>query len=137
VSTSILEMEIFCGTYFEFWNLNMEDPLIDRYLWVVVSRTKLIEMIDEEWVVLEIDERKVFSIRNYWKFLRKKIAVALWKKLEDLYQDKSLVNKPFVYKKIVFLENGWWWFAIWAYAFNTIVNQLILFGLICMRSIIM
>jgi hypothetical protein len=49
---SRLEMEKFNGTNFEPWKLKMEDLLVHRYLWVVVSRTKPTAMKDEEWVVL-------------------------------------------------------------------------------------
>jgi hypothetical protein len=99
VSTSRLEMEKFNGTNFELWKLKMEDLLIDRDLWVAVSRTKPIGMKDEEWVVLERKERSLIRLCLADSVLlnvsEEKTATTLWKKLGDLYQAKSLVNKLF------------------------------------------
>jgi hypothetical protein len=62
VRTSILEMEKFSGTKFELWKFKMEDIRIDRYLWVVVSRSKPTSMIDEERVVLTRKVRSLIGI---------------------------------------------------------------------------
>jgi hypothetical protein len=99
-------MEKFNGTNFELWKLKMEDLLIDRDLWVAVSGTKPIGMKDEEWVVLERKVRSLIRLCLVDLVLlnvsEEKTTTTLWKKLGDLYQAKSLVNKFFSMQKKLF-----------------------------------
>ena len=80
----------------------MEDLVIDQDLWIVVSGTKPTSMIDEEWVVLERNERSLIKLClvDYVSLNtpEEKTTTTLWKKLEDLYQAKSLLVKHFVEK---------------------------------------
>jgi hypothetical protein len=103
-------MEKINDTNFALWKLKMEDLVIDQDLWIVVSGTKPTSMIDEEWKVLERKERSLISLcladSILWKIPKEKTATTLWKKLGDLYQDKSLVNKYFLLKKLFALRMG-------------------------------
>ena len=36
-NTSRIEIENFNGIFFEFWNLNMEDLLIDKHIWIAID----------------------------------------------------------------------------------------------------
>jgi hypothetical protein len=71
------EMEKFNGTNFDPWKLNMEDLLIDRYLWVGICGSKPTIIKDEEWVMLEKKMRILIDfvcpIQYYWMFLKKEM----------------------------------------------------------------
>jgi hypothetical protein len=55
-------MENFNGTNFELCNPKMDNLLINKYLWITISRTKPTYMKDEEWVVLERKVRILIRI---------------------------------------------------------------------------
>lgn len=77
----------------------MEDRLVDKEQWVVVDPyTKPIAMSKEDW-----DNRNVISMvhlcLSYSVLLNvsgEDFANNVWKKLGNLYQSKSLVNKLFL-----------------------------------------
>lgn len=53
-NTSIIEIRKFNGQKFELWKLKMEYLLVDREQWVTIERrTKLLGMLDEDWMKLE------------------------------------------------------------------------------------
>jgi chromosomal replication initiation ATPase DnaA len=55
-----IEIKKINGQNFELWKLKMEDLLVDREQWVVVSpRTIMMGMSKEEWEKLEIRERSM------------------------------------------------------------------------------
>eukprot|EP00253_Pinus_taeda_P023100 PITA_23100 len=79
-SSGKIEIEKFNGHIFELWKLKMEDLLVDKDQWIMVDpSTKPTGVTDEEWETT---------------------AKALWDKLGNLYQSKSLVNKLFLRKKM-------------------------------------
>jgi hypothetical protein len=87
----------------------MEDLLVDREQWVVVSpRTILMGMSKEEWEKLERRERSMIQLCLADSILLnvsgEDTAKKLWDKLGSLYQSKSLVNKLFLWKKLYLLR---------------------------------
>ena len=99
-STSKIEIEKFNGQNFELWKLKMEDLLVDRDQWIVVSENQPTGMKDEDWQ--KMDRKAKSSIRLCLSDLvllnvsREATAKDLWDKLGSLYQKKSLVNKLFL-----------------------------------------
>ena len=83
----------------------MEDLLVDKDQWIVVDPgTKPTGVTDEEWKKLD---RKAKS--TIWLCVSDSVllnvsgeatAKALWDKLGNLYQSKSLVNKLFLRKTL-------------------------------------
>jgi hypothetical protein len=109
-SSSRIEIEKFNGQNFELWKLKMEDLLVDREQWVVVSpRTILMGMSKEEWEKLKRRERSTIQLCLADSVLLnvsgEDTAKKLWDKLGSLYQSKSLVNKLFLQKEIVSSED--------------------------------
>jgi hypothetical protein len=100
VSSLKIEIEKFNGKFFELWKLNMEDLLVDKDRWIVVDpSTTPIGTSKKYWKNLDW---KVKS--TIWLCLSDSILLnvsweattkALWDKLGNFYQFKSLVNKLF------------------------------------------
>ena len=130
VSDRKIEIEKFNGHSFEFWNLKMEDLLVDKDQWIVVDLgTKPMEISDEDWK--KLDQKAKSTIRLYvldsvlLNVSREATAKTLWDKLGTLYQSKSLVNKLFPQKNMYNLrmKDG---DSVTEHlnAFNTVVSQL-------------
>lgn len=103
-----INIENFNGTNFEVWKLKVEDMLVDRYLWIIVSSNKPLGMKQEDWdladqnarglIRLSLADSVMLNVREV------KTAHSLRKKLGDIYQGKSLVNKLFLRKKLYSLK---------------------------------
>ena len=48
-----IEIEKFNETYFKLWKLKVEDMLVDRDLWISMSRNKPLGMKQEDWVLTD------------------------------------------------------------------------------------
>ena len=103
-----IEIEKFNGTNFELWKLKMEDMLLDRDLWTTVSGNKPSGMKQEDWNLVDQKARGMIwlSLVDYvlLNIYEEKTSHSLWKKLEDIYQVKSLVNKIYLRKKLYSLK---------------------------------
>ena len=104
VSEGKIDIKKFNGQSYEFWKLNMEDLLVDKYQWIAVDPgTKPTEMSDEHWKKLDQKEKSTIRLcisdlvllNVSWEAMAK----ALWEKLVTLYPSKSLVNNLFLQKK--------------------------------------
>ena len=105
MSSGKIEIEKFNGHSFEFWKLNMEDLLVDKYQWIAVDRDTIpMAMLDEDWK--NLDRKAKSTIRLCVSDLvllnvsGEDTVKTLWDKLGNLYQSKSLVNKLFLWKKL-------------------------------------
>eukprot|EP00253_Pinus_taeda_P014634 PITA_14634 len=83
----------------------MEDLLVDKNQWITVDPdTKPMGVSDEEWKKLdwngESTIRLCVSDSVLLNVSGKAMVKSLWDKLGILYQSKSLVNKPFLRKKL-------------------------------------
>lgn len=77
----------------------MEDMLMDRDIWDAISRTKpqttaqdvlgTMDQKSKDLTILYLADSILLNVHE------QKIVKDLWKKLGDVYQDKSLVNKLF------------------------------------------
>jgi hypothetical protein len=99
-----VEIENFNGRNFELWKLKMENLLVDRDLWIFLSRSELVGMKQEDWDLSNKKSTRLIRIclANFvlLNVHEEKAATYLWKKLGDIYQGKSLVNKLFLRKKL-------------------------------------
>jgi len=107
-----IEVEKFNGTNFELWKLKIEDMLVDRDLWESVNGTKLAVMSQANWYLKDRKAKGLIRLSLVDSILlnvhEEKTVNLLWKKLGDVYQAKSLVNKLFSKKEVIFLSNGGW-----------------------------
>ena len=127
------DIEKFNGTNFELWKLKLEDLLFDRDLWSVVSGIKPLGMKQEDWDLTNQMARGLIRLSLADSVLlnvhEEKIANSLWKKLGDIYQGKSLVNKIFLRKKLYSLKiDGWMALVDHLISFNMVIAQLISIG---------
>ena len=105
VSNGKIEIEKFNGQSFELWKLKMEDFLVDKDEWIVVDPgTKPMGVSNEEWKKLDRKAksriRLCVSDSMLLNVSGEATMKALWDKLRNLYQSKSLVNKLFLRKKL-------------------------------------
>jgi hypothetical protein len=91
----------------------MEDLLVDREQWIVVDHsTAPTGMSREDWTKLERKERSTIWLCLSYSMLlnvsEETTTKALWDKLGNLYQLKSLVNKLFLRKRLyhISMEDG-------------------------------
>lgn len=112
-STSLkVGMDNFNGKKWELWKLKMEDMLIDQDLWDTIFGTKPQTIGQYVWDM--IDKKYKGLIRFYLadsillNVHEEKIAKDFFKKLRDVYQAKSLVNKYFRRKINIFFEDRRW-----------------------------
>ena len=146
---SRIEIEKFDGTRFDLWKMKMEDLLCDRDLWTTIENERpgmeAAKVADEasssqadlkaieEWD--RIDRKAKGLIRLcladsiLTNVMGEPTARDLWRKLESLYQSKSLVNKLFLRKKLYNLrmQEGDS-FSTHLYKFNTVISQLVSIG---------
>jgi len=103
-----IEIEKFNGGNFELWKLKMEDLLVDQELWTVVSSTKPSETSQDEWDVMDQKAKGLIRLCLADSILlnvhEEKTVKTLLKKLGDIYQGKSLVNKLFLRKNLYSLK---------------------------------
>lgn len=138
---SRVEIEKFDGTRFDLWKMKMEDLLCDRDLWSAIEKEKpdaaQPDVVDpkeiEDWV--RIDRKAKGLIRLcladsiLTNVMSEPTARDLWKKLESLYQSKSLVNKLFLRKKLYNLRmHEGDSFSAHLYNFNTVISQFVSIG---------
>ena len=104
-----MEVDKFNGNNFKLWKLNMEDFLEDRDLWEVTSiDVRPTKIPQENWDLK--DQKAKGIIRLYLadsillNVFDEKNANSLWTWLGSVYQEKSLVNKLFMRKKLYFLR---------------------------------
>ena len=108
-----IDVEKFFGTKFEMWKLKMEDLLIDQDLWDAIDEDTLWPTDPNLATQYDVTDRKAkglirlclvdsILINVHEKLTMKK----LWKKLSEIYQAKSLVNKIFLRKKLYSLRMG-------------------------------
>ena len=106
-----IDVEKFYGTNFEMWKLKMEDILIDQDLWDAVDENKFRPInltLATQYDVTDIKAKGLIRlcladsilINVYEEPTTKK----LWKKLSEIYQVKSLVNKIFLRKNLYSLR---------------------------------
>lgn len=93
---------------FMLWKLKVEDMLIDQDLWVVMFGNKPLGVKQEDWG-LEVQKGKEIirpSLENSILLIihKEKTTYSLWKKLGDIYQGKSLVNRLFLRNKLYSLN---------------------------------
>lgn len=124
-----MDIKKFNGSNFELWKLKVEDLLVDRDLWVVVSGQKPSGMKQEDWDL--VDRKATGPIRLcladsvLLNIHEEKTACLLWKKLGDIYHGKSSVNKLFLRKKLYSLKmDGGTSLAVHLNAFNVVLAQL-------------
>jgi len=103
-----IEIEKFNGGNFELWKLKMEDLLVDHELWDVVSSTRPATISQDDWDTMDWKAKGLIRLCLVDSVLlnvhEEKTAKSLWKKLGDIYQGKSLVNKLFLRKKLYSLK---------------------------------
>ena len=106
-----IDVEEFSGTNLEMWKLKIEDLLIDWDLWDVVHEKKLRPIDPTLPIEYDVRDRKDKSLIRLCltnpiliNFHDESTTKKLWKKLSDLYQVKSLVNKIFLRKKLYTLR---------------------------------
>lgn len=82
--------------------------LVDHDLWVVVSGQKPSCMKKEDWDFADRKDKGLIRLRIADSILLNvhegNTACLLWKKLGDIYQGKSLVNKLSLRKKLYSLK---------------------------------
>ena len=107
----IIDVENFSGTNFEMWKLKMEDLLIDRDLWDAVDENKFRPTDPTLAAQYAVTNRKAKGlIRRCLADLilinvhEEPTAKKLWKMISEIYQEKSLVNKIFLRKKLYSLR---------------------------------
>ncbi|KAL3621326.1 hypothetical protein CASFOL_036238 [Castilleja foliolosa] len=139
---SRIEIEKFDGKRFDLWKMKMEDLLCDRDLWPAIESEKpdaegsekaAAEKKIEEWN--RIDRKAKGLIRLcladniLTNVMGEPTARDLWRKLESLYQSKSLVNKLFLRKKLYNLRmHEGDSFSAHLNEFNTLIGQLVSIG---------
>lgn len=127
-----IDVEKFFGTKFEMWKLKMEDLLIDRDLWDAVDENKSRPADPTLAAQYDVMDRKAKGLIRLCladsiliNVHEESTAKKLWKKLSEIYQAKSLVNKIFLRKKLhsLRIEEGG---RIFEYleSFNMLVTQL-------------
>ena len=84
-----IEIEKFDDTNFELWKLKVEDMMVDRDLWIVVSGNNPLGIKQEDWVSIDRKSKGLirlclvdFVVLNVHE---EKIVDSLWKKLGDIY----------------------------------------------------
>jgi len=111
-STSVrIVVEKFSGIKSEMWKLKMEDLLIDRDLCDAIDEKKLRSIDLTLATEYDVRDKKAKSLIRLC--LANSILIniheeptmkKLWKKLSEIYQAKSLVNKIFFRKKLYSLR---------------------------------
>jgi len=103
-----IEVEKFNGSNFKLWKLKMEDMLINRDIWEAISDVKFAAMSQDDWDFKYHKAKGIVRLCLVDSILlnvhEEKIVKDLWKKLGDVYQAKSLVNKLFLQKKLYSLR---------------------------------
>ena len=82
--------------------------LVDQDLWIVVSLNKPSGMKKEDWLLADQKAKGLIRLclanSVMLNIHEEKTAHSLWKKLGDIYQGKSLVNKILLRKKLYSLK---------------------------------
>ena len=106
-----IDVEKFSGTNFEMWKLKMEDLLNDEDLWDAIDEKKARPTNLTLAIQYDVIDRKSKGLIRLCLVDSILINVheepttkKLWKKLSDIYQEKSLVNKIFLRKKLYSLR---------------------------------
>ena len=114
-----IDIEKFSVTNFEMQKLKIEDLLIYCDLQDEVDEKKLRPTnpnLATEAIEYDVRDKKAKSLIRLC--LADSILInvheeptmkKLWKKLSEIYQEKSLVNNIFLKEEVVFLENGRRW----------------------------
>ena len=126
-----IDVKKFYGTKFEMWKLKMEDLLIDQDLWDAIDEKKLRPKdptLAAQYDVTDKKDKGLIRLCLADSILinvhEEPTAKKLWKKLSEIYQGKSLVNKIFLRKKLYSLrmeEDGH--ISEYLESFNMLVNQ--------------
>ena len=96
-SNSRIEIKKFNGHNFELWKLKMEDLLVDKEQWATVDPgTKPTGVSTEDWEKLDRKARSTIRLCLSDSVLLNVSREDSAKKLGNLYQSKSLVNKLFL-----------------------------------------
>ena len=106
-----IDVENFAGTNFEMWKLKMENLLIDRDLWDAVDENKFRPTDPTLAAQYDVTNKKAKGLIRLClvdspliNAHEEPIVEKLWKKLSEIYQEKSLVNKIFLRKKLYSLR---------------------------------
>jgi len=101
-----IEIKKFNGKGFDLLKLKIEDLLVDKYKWIMVSLgTLLVATLNEGWTKLDWKAK-----RRIWLCILDSVLLnvsleatkeTLWDKLGTFYQSKYSVNKVFLQKKTV------------------------------------
>ena len=122
-----VEIEMFTGMNFEMWKL--EDIMVDCDMLVVVFENKPPGRKQEDLVLTYQNAKGLIRLRTADSILLnihdEKIAHSLGKKLRDIYQGKSLVNKLFLRNKLYSLKmDGGTAMVYHLNMFNMVITQL-------------
>lgn len=83
-------------------------PVVDRDLWVALSRSKPSGMKQVDWDLIDRKTKGLVTLSLADSILLniqvEKTTTSLWKKLGDIYQGKCLVNRLFLRKKLYSLK---------------------------------
>ena len=110
-----IDVEKFSSTNFEMWKLKMEDLLVDQDLWDAVDENKFRSTDPTLATQYDVTDRKDKGLIRLCladsiliNVHEEPTAKNLWKKLSEIYQAKSLVNKIFLRKKLysLIMEEG-------------------------------
>lgn len=109
----MIEIEKYNGQIFGLQKFKMADLLVDKDQWIVVDpSTKPMTMSDEDWKKLDQKANSTICLCISHSILSsvrgEALAKTLWDKLGALYQSKCLLNKLFLQKKVVYLEDEGW-----------------------------
>ena len=106
-----IDVENFSSTNFEMWKMKMEDLSIDRDLWDAIDENKLRPTNLTLAIQYDVIDRKAKGLIKLCladsiliNVHEEPIMKKLWKKLSEIYQEKSLLNKIFLRKKLYFLR---------------------------------